>query len=46
LAPKFLAVEYAAMVEKRLIASFPLNLKNYASDTARSVLYMKIASDS
>ena len=34
------------MVEKRLIASFPLNLKNYTSDTARSVLYMKIVSDS
>jgi hypothetical protein len=34
------------MVEKRLIASFPLNLNNYASDTAMSVLCMKIASDS
>ena len=31
------------MVEKRPIASFPLN---YTSDTARSVLYMNIASDS
>jgi hypothetical protein len=45
-APKSLTVEYDAMVEKPLIASFSLNLENYTSDTTRSVLYMKIASDS
>jgi len=45
-APAFLTVEYDAMVEKRLIASFPLNLKNYTRYIANSVLYMKIASDS
>jgi hypothetical protein len=46
LAPTFLTVEYDAMAEKRLIASLPLNLKNYTSDTVWSVLYMTIASDS
>jgi hypothetical protein len=43
---RHILVEYDAIVEKRLIASFPLTLKNYTSDTARSVLYMNIDNDS